>query len=92
VSSDMKAMKSALENRHPPPNSGTPWSEAEDRKLVAAFDLGSTELQIAAAHQRTPGAIHARLIKLGKLEPDWKPPAKNAQERRLSYGREGWIE
>lgn len=52
-----------------PGNTGKPWSDVEDLALVSAFESGSTEKDLAASHQRTPGAIRSRLVKLGKLEP-----------------------
>lgn len=52
-----------------PANAGKYWDEAEDHKLTASFDAGSTEKELAIMHERTLGAIRSRLIKLGKLEP-----------------------
>jgi hypothetical protein len=75
---DKKAKRSSSKNCDLPSNSGTSWSEAEDHKLVAAFESGSTEKELAAVHQRTLGAIHSRLVKLGKLQPDWNVAPKNA--------------
>jgi len=51
-----------------PANTGVPWEAEEDARLGKAFDGGSTVEQLAAAHQRTPGAIRSRLVKLGRLE------------------------
>lgn len=50
-----------------PRNMGVPWSEAEDRSLLAAFDAGRSLGELAAAHQRTQGAIRLRLAKYGRL-------------------------
>lgn len=50
-----------------PAKTGHPWSEDEDRKLLAAFDSGRTLQEIAAAHERTPGSVRARLLKYGRL-------------------------
>lgn len=52
-----------------PASAGKSWSEEEDRQLVAAFDSGQTEQELAESHKRTRGAIQARLVKLGKMEP-----------------------
>ena len=41
-----------------PPKTGEPWSEEEDRKLLAAFDAG---------RERTMGAVRARLLKYGRI-------------------------
>ena len=48
---------------------GKAWSEDEDTQLAAGFDGGMTEKDLAARHQRTPGAIRFRLVKLGRLDP-----------------------
>lgn len=50
-----------------PPKTGAPWSEDEDRKLLAAFDAGRALQELAAAHERTVGAVRARLLKYGRL-------------------------
>lgn len=34
-----------------PPKTGEPWSEDEDRKLLAAFDAGRALQELAAAHE-----------------------------------------
>jgi len=51
-----------------PNNAGKPWSEEENRKLVESFDSGTTIEDLANIHERTRGAIRARLIKLGKVQ------------------------
>ncbi len=50
-----------------PAKTGEPWSEDEDRKLLASFDAGRALQELAAAHQRTMGAIRARLLKYGRI-------------------------
>jgi len=50
-----------------PAKTGEPWSEDEDRKLLAAFDAGRAIQELASAHERTVGAIRARLVKYGRL-------------------------
>ncbi len=50
-----------------PAKTGEPWTEEEDRKLLAAFDAGRALQELAAAHQRTMGAIRARLLKYGRI-------------------------
>jgi len=40
-----------------PPKTGEPWSEDEDRKLLAAFDAGRALQELATAHERTMGAV-----------------------------------
>ena len=53
-----------------PKNAGLPWSMEEDDDLARAFDEESSLAQLATHHQRSVGAIRARLVKLGKLAPD----------------------
>lgn len=50
-----------------PIKTGEPWTEDEDRKLLAAFDAGRALQDLAAAHERTMGAVRARLLKYGRI-------------------------
>ena len=50
-----------------PAKTGEPWSEDEDRRLLAAFDAGRALQELAAAHERTMGAVRARLLKYGRI-------------------------
>ncbi len=50
-----------------PQKTGEPWSEDEDRRLLAAFDAGRALQELAAAHERTMGAVRARLLKYGRI-------------------------
>ena len=50
-----------------PQKTGEPWSEGEDRKLLAAFDAGRALKELAALHERTMGAVRARLLKYGRI-------------------------
>ena len=50
-----------------PPKTGEPWTEDEDRRLLAAFDSGRALQELAAAHERTMGAVRARLLKYGRI-------------------------
>lgn len=50
-----------------PAKTGEPWTEDEDRKLLAAFDTGSALQELAAAHERTQTGVRARLVKYGRL-------------------------
>jgi hypothetical protein len=50
-----------------PVKTGEPWSEDEDRKLLAAFDAGRGLQELAAAHERTMAGVRARLIKYGRI-------------------------
>jgi len=50
-----------------PPKTGEPWTEDEDRRLLAAFDAGRALQELAASHERTMGAVRARLLKYGRI-------------------------
>jgi hypothetical protein len=50
-----------------PAKTGEPWSEDEDRKLLAGFDAGRGLAELAGAHQRTQTGVRARLVKYGRL-------------------------
>jgi hypothetical protein len=50
-----------------PGKTGEPWTEEEDRKLLAAFDAGRALQELAAGHERTMGAVRARLLKYGRI-------------------------
>ena len=50
-----------------PAKTGQPWTEDEDRKLLAAFDAGRGLQELVSAHERSAGAIRARLIKYGRI-------------------------
>jgi len=52
-----------------PAKTGEPWSEDEDRKLLAAFDSGQSLQELAVAHQRTLAGVRARLLKYGRINP-----------------------
>ena len=54
-------------NAQVPAKSGEPWSEDEDRKLLAAFDAGRAIQELAAAHERTMAGVRARLLKYGRI-------------------------
>jgi len=53
----------------PAANFGKPWSEGEDRTLIAEFDSGIPMPDMARKHARTHSSIRLRLEKLGKIEP-----------------------
>ena len=48
-------------------NAGRPWSPSEDGLLTQAHQAGMSIAELARAHERTPGAITARLVKLGLI-------------------------
>lgn len=47
---------------------GRPWTEDEEKELVRQFDDKVDVEEIAAKHERTKGAIWARLEKLGHIQ------------------------
>jgi hypothetical protein len=65
------------------PNAGKPWSEEEDRRLLAEFDRGRPVAELAQAHARTSGSIHARLEMHGRLGPGSAQPSAR---RFRNYG------
>ena len=50
-----------------PENTGKAWSIDEDRMLLTRFRNGLAVKDMAAMHNRTAGAIRARLEKLGQV-------------------------
>ena len=65
---ELQANKQARPQNASATNAGKPWTEAEDQQLAAAFDAGTAVAALAQTHQRTPGAITSRLIRLGRLQ------------------------
>jgi hypothetical protein len=49
-------------------NAGRPWSPSEDGLLTQAHGARMSIAELARAHERSPGAITARLVKLGLIE------------------------
>jgi hypothetical protein len=69
-----------------PANAGKPWTEQEDRELLAKFDAGQSIAEIAQAHDRTPAGIHARLERHGRLQglgAKWRGRAANAAAKSI---------
>lgn len=52
-----------------PANFGKPWTEEEDKSVMASFDKGVTLVEIARKHARTQASCRLRLEKLGKIAP-----------------------
>ncbi len=48
-----------------PACAGQAWTEEEDERLERSYKSGSTKAELALAHERTPGAIASRLVRLG---------------------------
>lgn len=53
-----------------PANTGKPWSNDEEARVLERFDRGVQINQIAKEFQRTIGGIKARLVKCGRLEEE----------------------
>jgi hypothetical protein len=68
--------KSSRRRTDLPGNAGAAWTAEEDERLSRAFDAGGSVEDLMTTHQRTRGAIHARLVKLGKIAPG-KPEQEN---------------
>lgn len=49
-------------------NRGAPWSSDEDNQLLVEFSENKSINEISTLHGRTGGAIHSRLVRLGKIE------------------------
>ncbi len=55
---------------------GRGWTEEEEQKLLREFDDKLDVEEIAAKHERTKGAIWARLEKLGRIQRKDFPGAR----------------
>ena len=53
-----------------PRNHGLPWTDDARSQVAAGFEEGQSIEELAAALERTPGAIRAELIRQGLLSPD----------------------
>lgn len=62
-----RAERSERRKAQLPRKTGEPWTEDEDRKLLAAFDAGHALQELATAHERTVTGVRARLVKYGRL-------------------------
>ena len=49
-------------------NSGKPWTAEEENQLIAEYNEGLKVKDIAKIHERSNGAIMARLMKIGGIE------------------------
>lgn len=50
-----------------PDNAGKPWTAEDKEALSRMFEQGCTKKEICSYFKRSPGAIAARLVKLGKI-------------------------
>ncbi len=71
-------------------NAGKPWSDEEDRQLLARFDASQSLAEIARVHGRTQNGVRARLEKHGRLEPTtaarWNRPTENSRPNGSTQG------
>jgi len=63
-----RAAKRAERDNSLPDNAGRSWTDEEDKELLATFYAGTPVKTIAAKHDRTQGAIAARLVRLGRIK------------------------
>lgn len=49
------------------PRAYSAWSDAEDKLLRDQFESGIPIEELAERHERSPGAVRSRLLKLGLL-------------------------
>jgi hypothetical protein len=55
--------------RDPAPNAGKPWTAENDQSLCDKFTGGADFKRLAVDLGRTPFAVEARLVHLGKVPP-----------------------
>lgn len=68
ASPEFLAKMEKLRKKHP--RAYTPWTEADDKELTAAFKKTKDEKKLSKKCGRQETSIHARLIKLGLIEDD----------------------
>jgi len=56
-----------------PAAAGQPWTADEDERLKTEYRSAATIRALAELHARTRGAISARLVRLGLVEPPVRP-------------------
>lgn len=62
------AHRAQADARPAPAKAGAPWSDEEDQRLGEEFDQGLSLAELMKAHQRSRGAISARLARLGRAQ------------------------
>ena len=50
-----------------PENAGKPWTIEDEAVLSRMFEAGCSRKEICSHFKRSPGAIAARLVKMGKI-------------------------
>jgi hypothetical protein len=70
-----------------PSNVGKPWTEEEDRRLLAEFDRGRKPAELARELGRTLAGIEARLERHGKLTANERTTANRYPRERPREGQ-----
>lgn len=70
-----------------PSNVGKPWTEDEDRRLLAEFDRGRKPSELARELGRTLAGIEARLERHGKLSAKERTTANRYPRERPSVAQ-----
>ncbi|MCL9972070.1 MAG: PIF1 family DEAD/DEAH box helicase [Candidatus Pacebacteria bacterium] len=65
-----KTKKTHTKIREEYANAYTPWSAEDDDALRAGYEAGTTQAKLSREFGRKPGAIRARLIKLGLIDSE----------------------
>ena len=73
---------------HTPSNVGKPWTDDEDRRLLAEFDRGRSPRELASAHERTLAGIEARLEKHGRIQPQQRVTSNRFSGQRSGQSGE----
>ena len=81
----------ARSERYLPPRSGTRWEPVEVAELQAAFQSGASINRLARAHNRTAGAIEAKLAELGLWDRMAQTPLSRGTGRPLSVPRDAVV-
>ncbi len=76
-----EVLKTAKRKRSLPARAGKPWDEDESNLLAEHFDSGMPIADIAKVHERTKGAIAARLVRLGKVASRDEALMRNRPDR-----------
>ena len=74
--------RSAIEQQKKSSGAFVRSTQDEEQRLAAGFDAGKSTAELAQLHNRSPAAIEARLLKLGKIDV-------SALTVRLRYGQSG---
>jgi len=62
------------------PRAFMPWKADEEARLVEQFKRGGKIADLARTHQRNPGAIRSRLLKLGLISAPGRPEPREPGE------------